>query len=137
MYLNKKAIIFTLDALLALLLAISFFTYISFYFSDVADPLYSDIGLYSVTNDALTVLEKTGTLANVVRNSDITELQTYLDVMPIQLCGNITIYNLANVRLFSAKRTSCTSPEKNVIVRKVFVSDFIPYLTTMEAWYFE
>ncbi len=128
---DKKAILFTLDALFALILAFSFFVYFSFYFSDVENILYSNIDLLEKSNDVLAVLEKSNNLV------DSTQIQTYLDALPAQICANITVYNSGNIMQLSELKSGCTPTEENTITRRVFISEYNPYLAVMEAWYLE
>jgi hypothetical protein len=132
----KKGMFFTIDALFALLLAFTFFIYITYYFSGYSNSAYKQMDLSVASTDALAVLEKTSTLDSAVRALSNTQIQTYLNALPTQFCANITLYNSANLKLLSALKSGCTAAEENAIVRRVFVSHQDPYLAVMESWYY-
>lgn len=128
---NKKAILFTLDALFALLLSLSFFIYVSFYFFPSQDTTYANYDLLQIAGDSLAVLEKTKELSKL----STIGLQTYVDALPSQYCANITIYDSADVNQLSVKRNNCNSAEQNAISRRIFISGNMPYLAAIEVWY--
>jgi len=134
---NKKAVVFTMDAMFALFITLSFFIFINDSLSEPSGSIYSNIDLLQLSNDGLAVLEKSGILENSIKNLNNSELQIYLNGFPEQICGNITLYNSINLKLLSAVKSSCAESDMNAISRRIFISKSDIYLAVMEVWYFE
>lgn len=133
---KKKAIIFTLDAILALLIAATLIISSLYYLSKTENIPYTEQGLYKISLDILTVLEKDGTLKTAVEESSATEIQGFLDSLPVQICANITIYNTAQDNLLSVKKTACDSSEEKLFSRRVFIANsFSVYYAEMVSWF--
>lgn len=131
---NKKAIVFTLDGILAVLF-VSATILSSFFYLSKANVSYGEPYLYEISKDILAVLEKSATLENAVAASDITNVENYMDSLPNQICGTITIYDKDSASLLSATRTACTAGNKQTIARRSFIYNFESYYAEMIAWY--
>src|SRR3989338_7166250 len=91
--LGRSGFIYTLDAIFALVIAatiiIASFQYLSQ--THIARFNRSDLGRLS--NDALGVLERDSGLSSVVSGST-SSVQSYLNTLPSQVCGNFTVFSL-------------------------------------------
>lgn len=133
---KKKAIIFTLDAILALLISGTLIMTSLHYFSKTENIPYTQQSLYKISLDSLAVLEKDETLKTAVEENSITQIQSFLDSLPEQICSNITVYNTAQNNLLSAEKTECSSSDEKLFVRRVFVAnDFGVYYAEMVSWF--
>ena len=131
---NNKAIIFTLDAILAILAVSSIIIASQFYLSKT-NIFYGQQDIYKMSTDSLTVLEKSRTLENAVKASSTSAIQNYLASLPNQICATITVYDKNSVSLLSATKTDCAASDINRIARRCFISNFESYYAEMIAWY--
>jgi hypothetical protein len=135
-----KAFIFTLDAILAIVLctAIFLFTYsllTKFQYSVVRDTALSD-----ACSDVLTSLEKNHTLQNAVYYSRASDIRDILSNVSPGICSTITIYSSTNQPLLMAKRADCScTGSRSLVVRSFVVSNsngtLSGYMAKMEGCY--
>ncbi|HIH42785.1 TPA: hypothetical protein HA246_04010 [Candidatus Woesearchaeota archaeon] len=135
--LDRSGFIYTLDAIFALVIAatiiIASFQYLSQ--THIARFNRSDLGRLS--NDALSVLERDSGLSNVVSGST-SNVQSYLNTLPMQMCGNLSVFSVSNTLVGSIQKTGCDSAsvDEIVVARRVFVhSNSSTYYARLEAWY--
>ncbi|MBW2984326.1 hypothetical protein KY361_04380 [Candidatus Woesearchaeota archaeon] len=132
----KKGIIFSLDAILAVIIAGVMILACFFYLSHTSTNLYQNQDIYKISLDSLTILEKDNTLKTAVETNSTTTLQLFLDSLPAQLCGDITVYTSSSSAVLSAQKTGCTAKnESTIAVRSFVANNFNVYYARMEAWY--
>lgn len=127
----KKGILFSLDAIFALVIAGIMITGCFFYLSQ--NKVSND--LYQISLDSLTLLEKDDTFANVLNSNLSTGLQTFLDGLSDQYCGNITLYSSYSSHLYSSTKSGCVGGNESSVGIRSFVYDSSNYYAKMEAWY--
>lgn len=130
----KKGFIFTLDATLAIVLALSVILSSMFYLSQ-SHVSFEKQNLYKLSMDSLAILEKQGVLDRAASTNTTTELQSFLDNLPPNTCAKIELRDDADARLMSVRRSYCTYPEEYYVLRRVFVSEEDIYNAKIEVWY--
>jgi hypothetical protein len=132
---NKKGLIFTLDAVFALVTALTLIM-AAFYLISQDNQLFNEQALELIAQDSLTVLEKDGTLAAAVESSSNITINLYQENLPEQVCSLITIKNSAGQQVMNTLSSSCSTNAKEYsVARRSFVSDQDPYYAEMTIWY--
>ncbi|MFA5141593.1 MAG: hypothetical protein WC471_01325 [Candidatus Woesearchaeota archaeon] len=132
---NRKAFIFTLDALFALLLAMTFFAYIFTYMGHSANS-FNNIDLLNMVDDSLNALEKSSALSNAVKSGSTASILAYINAMPTQICARVSLYSSSETLLYSVSGTGCgTLPSDYNTGRRIFVVNNVANLAVMEVWY--
>jgi len=136
----SRAFIFTLDAILALVLCsiLFLFTYsllTKFQYSGVRETILVDI-----SSDVLTSLEKNKTLQNSVYYSRTSDIRNILNDLSSTVCSGITIYSSQNRPLLVASRSDCNcTGSRSVVVRSFIIPEnngtLSKYMAKMEACY--
>jgi len=123
--------IFTLDSIIAIVVAVGMITAIVFLVSQ--PKVSSDEYLYKVTLDILTIAEKRGDLSKAVRG-DPWAIQDFKGVLPRSVCFQLDIYNETN-GLVLHDDTKCEKPNKYMLGKRSFVSDKKFYVANLKMWY--
>ena len=136
----KKGFIFTTDIIIAILTTFVFITIAFWYMSQIQTINWNKPGLYQFAQDSLIVLDKKGDLVRDVQNNDNTTLQLFLNTMPDQICGNITVYSVTKTTVtptaLSAKKKNCdNSNEVTIAGRGFIISKRVGDLVTVEYYY--
>ncbi|MEM3556123.1 MAG: hypothetical protein QXF56_05375 [Candidatus Micrarchaeia archaeon] len=136
----NKAFIFTLDAILALILCSLLFllTYsllVKFQYAGVRETALRDI-----SSDILTSFEKNGTLQNSVRYSRTSEIQDVLNNISATICPMITVYSPMNTPILTTMRADCNcTGSRSVVVRSFVLPEsngtLSKYIAKMETCY--
>ncbi len=130
---NKKGLIFTIDAILALLSAIVILIVIYSILSNTnINNEYQDLS--KIALDSLTVSEKNNALNSGV-SGDLSLLDNYLGALPVNICGNISLYYANQNIITSSKKPGCLINDNMVIARRVFVSNYKMYFAKIEVSY--
>lgn len=135
--LYKRGFIYTLDAIFALVIAAVIILASFQYLSQTHIARFNRSDLYRLSNDVLSVLERNSGLSNVVFGS-VSNTQSYLNSLPVQVCGNLTIFSTGNSVVSAVQKTGCNSANVDdlVVARRVFVhSNSSTYYAKLEAWY--
>ncbi|NYZ78589.1 hypothetical protein H0N99_00400 [Candidatus Micrarchaeota archaeon] len=136
----SRAFIFTLDAILAIILCtILFFSAYSI-LSQFQYSTVRDTALFDVSADVLTSLEKNNTLRNAIyysRNSDISAI---LSNSSSNVCSDLVIYSSDNKPLLIAQRADCKcTGSRSLLVRSFIIPNsngtLSAYFAKMEACY--
>lgn len=135
---SPRGVVFTLDALLALLAAAILFTTIFFFISRVEIAPFSSDVLVTLAEDSLTILEKDGTLLEAHATGGTAALLRYLDGLPLRFCGSIGISDPDGTLLAAAQRSGCGDPGEGelAVARRVFVGHRLSTaVARMDVWY--
>lgn len=120
----KKGAFFTIDSLLAITLALIFLTFIFSNLNSVKN-ISPEQSYYA--RDSMQVLLETNSLENN------TAIQLYLNNLPEQVCGKVTIYDSSMQLQNTITKTGCSSSDVIYVNWKTFVNDSI-YLAKGEFW---
>lgn len=128
----RKGIIFSLDVMMALLLAVIFSTFIFFNVNN-SHSNYDEIFLHKSAIDTLTVLREDYSLENF----DNSTIYSFLSNLPVQYCANLTVYDNKDKIVYNALRSRCNGEGEVVgISRRVFlVNSTSVYLGEVKMWY--
>ncbi|MBS3158574.1 hypothetical protein J4206_04770 [Candidatus Woesearchaeota archaeon] len=135
--LSRKGFIYTLDAIFALVIAATIILASFQYLSQTHIARFNRSDLGRLSNDALAVLERDSGLSNVV-SGGTSSVQSYLNSLPVQMCGNLSVFSTGSSLINSIQKTGCDSADVDelVVARRVFVhSNSSTYYARLEAWY--
>lgn len=134
---SRRGAFYTIDAIIAtLLLALGVPLVLSTLQGvDVAPLAESTIALRGF--DALAVLEKNHTLLDAANTNVTSRLQLYVDMLPANQCGNITLHNASVAPLASVQTSGCvyTGEETSAVVRRSYIYNDKFYIAAMRLWY--
>lgn len=128
----RKGMVFSLDVMVALLLAVIFTTFIFFNVNQFHSN-YDEVFLHKSAIDTLSVLREDYALENF----DNASIQNFLKNMPIQYCVNVTVYDFKDEIVYNSLRVNCSSAGEVVgISRRVFlINSTSIYLGEVKTWY--
>ncbi|MFH1317042.1 MAG: hypothetical protein ABII01_05985 [Candidatus Woesearchaeota archaeon] len=133
---DKKGIIFTLDAIFALISTITLVVFILFYMSRVSMVPYNKQALNRISQDTLTMLEKDGTLRKAIETNSTSDIEDFINSLPTNLCLEITLKGSDKDITNKINRTSCETAKENVFERRAFVANnFATYYALIQFWY--
>jgi hypothetical protein len=134
---NKKGIIFTVDALIALGAAMLIITSVYGALTG-ADIPHNVEKLTKITQDSLAILEKDETLKKATETITNTTLITYLNSLPSQLCAHISIHQTDGIEIIAASKTNCELGSTIATARRAFiVQDITTNYAFMRSSYVE
>ena len=134
--LRKRGVIFTLDAIFAVLTAMAFFIAILYFLNETADIPYSRQLLAEFSQDSLTILEKNSTLKLALVTDSTQQISEFLNSTPSQFCAWIELRSSSGDALLNATKTACVNSSQPVIERRSFViGNESAYYARMESWY--
>lgn len=127
---------FTLDAVMALVVA-SFLILASFnYISETQAINWNSPNIIKISFNSLAVLELSETLQSAIENSDVSEVEEFLNnLFPEQVCATIGVYDSADSLLLTALKTGCSSSAHPAVNYRSFTVNGNVYYAKMEAWY--
>ncbi|MBT3985282.1 hypothetical protein HOD38_01015 [archaeon] len=135
---DKRAVFFTLDAIIATFTAIILLGIIFFYFDLVDIRDMGDNELLEYSRSVVSVMEENGDLADtVVTGSNESVLNFLANYTKTSTCFNLTFYDSSMTDLgISFLKRGCeeVADEKDVVRRSFVVQDSV-YLVKMEAYY--
>lgn len=133
----KKGIVFSLDAILALIAAITLITAAFFYLSQIHVIKWSQPNYFLISLDTLNVLRIDGTLQTAIQTQNPANLTLFFDHMyGPQVCGALEIYKKGQPGIYlNATKTGCNSYEEVYVFRStIFVAPSY-YYTVLKVWY--
>jgi len=138
---KTKGFIISLDALLALLLTLVMIGTSVYYLSGTNYDSYNSNYLKEISMDSLTVLEKSGTLEETVKEDSSDELRILLNKLPYQICGELLLFESTDLdnAVIVVSRSDCEKSYLNFAStkRSFVVNDGSVgyYLAEMNTWY--
>jgi hypothetical protein len=129
---NKKGLIFTLDALFAILTLIFIVSSIVFFMGQLDSTLYARQSLDIIARDSLSMLERDGTLQQAVDISNGAVIEFFLNALPNSLCGQVLIFDAESLQLLAANKAGCSVGVDKVTTRRSFITTGLnPYYAQM------
>ena len=103
----KKGIFYAMDAIIAIaLLAVAaMFVYTAM--QGIISPPLQESDLAIQGYDSLAVLEKDHSLSNAGVSGNISRLQLFLDIMPPNVCGNLSLFDSNFTIMSSVQKSGC------------------------------
>jgi hypothetical protein len=134
----KKGFIFSLDAIIAVLIALFMITSIIFYISQNSHSKNRE-NLNNIALDSLVLLEKNGALSATAISLDPSALDSYLGTLPDNICAKIDLFESQAGgglhKTISHYRAGCPSSASYIISRRVFIASGSTYLAELEVWH--
>ena len=134
---SKKGFALTIDASIAVLIALLLITGSLFYLSQNSYSGFED-SLYYNAIDSLAVLEKSGAITDLALNSDDSSTTSYFDNLPYSTCARLEMFREngdgSRTKVVAIARDGCTIPDRYAIGRRVIVSRGNIYLAELEVW---
>lgn len=134
---GRKGFALTLDAAIAVLIALFMITGAMFYISQNSHlPLEDPVFVNSI--DSLAILEKKGGLAEFVSSGSDTKLEELFGPLPYENCVRLTFYqvqeDLGLEKLETYSREGCRYPEDYTITRRIFADEGEIYMAELVGW---
>ncbi|MBW2971004.1 hypothetical protein KY320_02485 [Candidatus Woesearchaeota archaeon] len=130
---SRIGIIFTLDAVLAVLLGLVL-VFAALSMISKSSISYTQATQERFALDNLAILEKTGLLQLSVSSQDYSALQHYIDNTPDNICLKLEIMDSTDMRILSILKKYCTISDTQSIARRVFITDNQIFIAEMEVW---
>ena len=135
-----KAFIFTLDAILAIIVCSILFVLTYHVLTKFQYSVVRTTELDDVCSDVLASLEKNHTLQNSIYYSRTSDIREVLNNLSSTVCSGIVIYSSQNAPLLVAQRADCNCTGSRSLVVRSFVipnsnGTLSEYLAKMEACY--
>ena len=134
----KKAIIFSIDAMFALISAVILIGIAFFYLSEVETLNWSQPSTHITALDTLNVLRIDNTLTNSISDNSNENLILFMDNMfPVNICGIIQLFNSTDGLLIEANKTDCILNDgvDIYVTRRSFVYNKSMYYAFLRLWY--
>jgi hypothetical protein len=130
---NKKGVLFSVDAVFALVTLLFMTSAIMFSISQDQSSLYSSQMLTRIGQDSLGLLEKDLSLQQAIDLSTTVILTRYLNSLPDSICADIYLYDTTQNQIDSASKDGCTVLAQKSIIRRSFITVGLnPYYAQME-----
>ncbi len=135
-----KAFIFTLDAILAIIVCSILFVLTYYILTKFQYSVVRNTELDDVSSDVLASLEKNHTLQNSIYYSRTSDIRQVLNNLSSTVCSSMVIYSSQNAPLLMAQRTDCNcTGSRSLIVRSFVIPNsngtLSEYMAKMEACY--
>ena len=137
---TKKAVVFSLDSLIALMITGVIIGSSFFYLSQVESVSWSQPGLQTINYDTLNILHVDKTFMKSVRYDDYTNVTEFVDnLFPDYICANMTFYDGSDSEIKSVQKSGCAYPKDNAkdiyVARRTFVNNYRIYYVVLQSWY--
>ena len=134
---NRKGIFFSIDAIIAIVVAIVLFSIAFYYLGQVDIQETSSTDLLEYGRSVLVVMEKGDYLADSVVNDSSSVIVGFFDnYTKNNSCFNLEVEDVNGVQQYLVYKTGCGSTiEKDVVKRTFIVNKNDIYLAKMEAYY--
>jgi hypothetical protein len=134
---SKRGFVLTLDAAIAVVIALLMITGATFYLSQNSHLNLEDTGFITAM-DSLAMLEKNGGLGDYVSTGSTAEITGLWGGLPYDSCTRLTFYQVGDggsiEKLSSFGREGCGYPVNYAIARRVFISGGDIYLAELVGW---
>jgi len=138
-YINKKdrsGFIFSLDAILALVICTFILMTVFFYFSHSNKLKMSESSTQILAIDTLAVLDIDGSFQEAIEDSSIDYLKTFLNTLLHEnICMKLKIKDSQDsLTILEASKTGCTFSEHTTVARRTLYIDDTIYIAEARAW---
>jgi len=134
---SNKGFVLTLDAAIAVVIALLMITGATFYLSQNSHLNLENPG-YITAMDSLAMPEKNGGLGDYVSAGSTLKIDDLLGELPYDSCITLTFYQVgaggSMQKLSTLSKTGCGYPDNYAIARGVFISNGQIYFAELEGW---
>jgi hypothetical protein len=138
---KKKGIIFSMDAMIAMLLTLILFLSVGFYLTKIENNAVNTIYLKQVAADTLTVMEKSNALENAIRRDQTILARSFLNNLPFRVCGEIRLISnndLNNAKISLTKKECSSNYTELVVMQRSFLTEtnnnIEYYIAELKVW---
>ena len=134
---NNRGILFSIDATIAIIIAIVLISIAFFYLGEIDLQETSNTDLVEYGRSVLVVMEKNEVLANSILTNSSLEIVGFFDnYTKSNACFNLEVEDVNGIQQFLVYKTGCSLPvNKDVVKRTFIVNKNDIYLAKMEAYY--
>ena len=135
-----KGFVFSLDALVAIAIALIMITSSAYYLSGINENENQDYQIKQLTADFIAVLEKNNSLENAIINNNSTELANFVNTIPQDICLNIELYHKNDLitPIIVVRKQNCESNYDALFsIKRSFVvenQDMNIFLAEVTSW---
>jgi hypothetical protein len=135
---NRKGIVFSLDAILALAIMITIVVGTLFFVNHQVDTSFNRKSLDTIARDSLTVLEKDYTLRTAVDINNLEIVSRFMNAFPSHICSSIIIYDSSNNEVLTGSKSGCSQAAQRSVARRTFITTGRNrYIAEMTVWFNE
>jgi hypothetical protein len=134
MEMKKKGIIFSLDSMIALIIAGIFIFGAMVYLGNLQDKNENNLILNQIARDSLTILDFSYDLIQAGSTGDNTTLNDFVDNLETNTCARIGIYNQSKQLDFTSTKSGCIPNNNVAVARRSFIVNKEGYYAKMEVW---
>ena len=135
---GKKSVLFTLDSVLALVIALIVLLSVIFTLRSLTINRWTETNINELSMDYLTILEYDNTLSATVVTEDTTALKTFLNAnTKDSICGRIKIYDSTDTLILLETKTGCYNSDELFVTKRSFIANDAYYYAVLEGWYNE
>ena len=134
---NKKAIFFTIDAIIAIVTATAL-TLSAYYALAHTNPVnLNEERFYELTLSVLDAADKDKTLYDTIAQNNASIMDSYMDELSSNQCGTIRFYDSANMEILNATKSDCIGLSSQFVTaaRRTVVVDGSMYTAKLEMWW--
>ena len=132
----RKAVIFSIDAILSIMIALTLISASFFYLSQIHTVKWSQPNYFLTSIDTINVLRIDGTLRNAINTNNPTQIQRFMNLTyEDNICGSMNITDENNNLIFIVNKTGCSSYEEVHVYRGTIINNYKIYLITLKLWY--
>lgn len=130
--------LFTLDALISMVVAVGLITAAIFALKNINTNAWSNSNINELSMDYLTMLENENALEDAVISMSTEDLKFFLNsFVRRSMCAKIKLYDTSDNLLLVEVKTGCFSSDDIEVTKRSFVSDGEMYYAVMEGWFNE
>ncbi|MBN2458285.1 hypothetical protein JXB31_04105 [Candidatus Woesearchaeota archaeon] len=136
--LKNRGMLFSIDAMIAAMVAIIMILAINSISSNAVRPSYSELNLYHIAADSLVVLKANEEFSGVLTSSSTERIHSFMNnIMPENVCSYVRIYNKLGYQMISRTKNGCPVkiPEKSVLLSSPFIYNNNIFIAEMVVWY--
>lgn len=119
----KKAILFTLDAMFALVFSLVIISASVYFVLQPNLEVTNSEKVRLISYSALAVMEKQAMLERAIVNSDNSQIQSFIDSFPLNVCAEVTFRDSRAIITSQVFKQSCTIGEEYFITRRIFIAN--------------
>jgi len=137
---NNKGFVISIDAMLALSVMLVLFIAAAFYLAQVKSSATPSLFLKEFSMDTGMVLEKTSLLKNAIEKNSSTELSSFLNKLPKNVCLEVSIFNKDNLESaeITVLKSGCNADySEKTSIKRGFLAGSPPefYIARISAWH--
>lgn len=134
---NRKGIFFSVDAIIAIMVAVVLFSIAFFYLGEIEIQETSSTDLLEYSRSVLVVMEKDDVLADsILTGSSLGVVGFFDDHTKSNSCFSLEVEDVNGVQQYLVYKTGCGSTVNKDVVKRTFIVDKNEiYLAKMEAYY--